>query len=318
MAKRVGVDAIILAAGKSTRMKSRKSKVLHNLMGKPMIFYPVHVARAVTTGHILIVVNSEHEDDIRRAINGDDLMYFTQHDPKGTGHAVLQTEEYFKNKDVDVLVIPGDAPLLRPETIKALYRFHKSKKANITVLTADLPDPTGYGRIVREEKDLVAKIIEEKDATETERKIKEVNSGVYFFKSKHLFKALKEIKPENQQSEYYLTDVLEITQHRAGGVYAFKVDDYKEIIGVNTRQQLAEAIRVMQERINNYWMDHGVTIIDPDSTYIEWEVELAQDVVVYPFSALLGKTKVGFGAIIGPNVTLINSKVLAGEKVGLT
>lgn len=317
MIRRVGVDAIILAGGKSSRMKSTKSKVLHCLMGKPMIFFPVNVARSVTTGHILLVVNPEHEKDIRKAIDGDDLMYFTQKEPKGTGHAVLQTKEYFKDKDVDVLVIPGDAPLLRPKTIKSLYRFHKNKKANITVLTAELPNPTGYGRIVREKNDLVAKIIEEKDATQTERLIKEVNSGVYFFKSKYLFEALKQVNPENQQSEYYLTDVLEITQHRVGGVFAFKVEDYKEILGVNTRKQLSEARKIMQERINNYWMNNGVTIIDPDSTYIEWEVELAQDVVIYPFTALLGKTKIGSGAVIGPNITLADREVSPGQKVGL-
>ncbi len=311
------IYAIILAAGRSTRMRSQYTKILHTLMGKPLIFFPLRVVRALDPQQIYIVVNPDQGPEIEAQVNSDDITYVVQEQALGTGHAVMQVESYFEGKDADVLVIPGDAPLVRANTVVELYQFHRKSDAYITVLTAELPDPTGYGRIIRAEGSLVAKIVEERDASDTERQIREVNSGIYFFRSSVLFEALHHLKPLNAQREYYLTDVLEIVQQKYGRVHAFKVEDWKEILGVNTRQQLAQARAILQDRINEYWMNQGVTLVDPGSVYIEWDVELAQDVVLYPFVALLGKTKIGEGAIIGPNQTLIDAVIPPHSIVGL-
>jgi len=312
------IYAVILAAGRSTRMHSKYTKILHTLMGKPLIFFPLRVVRALEPKRIYIVVNPDQGPEIEAQVNGEDITYVVQEQALGTGHAVMQVEPYFEGKsEADVLVIPGDAPLVREKTVVELYQFHRKSDAYITVLTAELPDPTGYGRIIRAEGSLVAKIVEERDASETERQIREVNSGIYFFRSSVLFEALHHLKPINAQREYYLTDVLEIVQQKYGRVHAFKVEDWKEILGVNTRQQLAQAREILQDRINEYWMNQGVTLVDPKSVYIEWDVELAQDVVLYPFVALLGKTRVGEGAVIGPNQTLKDAEVPPHHVVGL-
>lgn len=308
----------ILAAGKSKRMNSAKSKVLHEVCGKPVLFYPIYGAKALQPKEIFVIIGGPSKEEVRRAFQDSGVTFVEQPEPLGTGHAVLQLKEQgvLTDEDSDLLVLPGDAPLVQPETLQALYRHHKERGAIATVMTADLPDPTGYGRVVRSIGDRVMMIVEEADAFPEEKQIREVNSGVYVFDTEALFRWLPEIRPDNRQGEYYLTDVIEILQRRVGGVYAHKAEDWREVLGVNTRQQLAQAIEIMSQRIKNRWMQEGVTFIDPQATYVEWGVTLGRDVVVYPFVSLLGDTRVEERAVILPNTVLINTHVGPGRTVG--
>lgn len=312
----MAVEVIILAAGKSRRMKSRKSKVLHKLLGKPLIHYPIKAARAVLPNRIYVVIGGPHAEDVKREIEKEkDITPVYQNEPLGTGHAVMQASPYLQGKDVDVIVMPGDAPLVRGETLKKLYEIHRKNDAIATILTAEVPDPTGYGRIIRSRGDRVLMIVEEADAFPEEKQIKEVNSGIYVFDSNILLETLSEIKPDNKQGEYYLTDVIAIIQRRYGGVYAYRVDDWKEIVGVNTRKQLSEAHRILQERVVNRHLNGGVSILDPSSVYIEEDVVIEPDVVIYPFTSLMGNTYIEEESEIGPNTILENVRVKRGSVI---
>ncbi|MEO0202534.1 MAG: sugar phosphate nucleotidyltransferase [candidate division WOR-3 bacterium] len=309
--ERYPLACIILGGGKSKRMKSKKSKILHNLCGKPVIQYPLKACKSLLPDETYIVI-SESSEAVREVVN-DNVIFVYQNEPLGTGHAVMQVVPYLKNKDMDVLVVPGDAPLIRIETVKELYKFHKENDALVSILTTQMPDPTGYGRIIRSSGNRVLMIVEEADAFPEEKQIKEVNSGIYIFESNILIDALNEIKPDNKQGEYYLTDVIAVIQRKYGGVYAYKIDDWKEIIGINTREQLALAHSIMQERIIKRHMENGVSIILPSLVYIEDEVIIEPDVVIYPFVSLLGNTYVSEDCEIGPNVILENYKTKKGE-----
>lgn len=308
----------ILAAGKSKRMNSTKSKVLHEICGKPLLFYPIHGAKALQPRGIFVIIGGPSKDAVREAFQDSGVTFVEQHEPLGTGHAVLQLkeQEVLTDLDSDLLVLPGDAPLIRPETLQALYQHHKERGAIATVMTAELPDPTGYGRVIRSIGDRVMMIVEEADAFPEEKEIREVNSGIYVFDTEALFRWLPEVRPDNRQGEYYLTDVIEILQRRVGGVYAYKAEDWREVLGVNTREQLAQAIAIMSDRIKSRWMREGVTFIAPEATYVEWGVTLSRDVVVYPFVSLMGETHVEERAVILPHTTLINTRVGAGKVVG--
>jgi bifunctional UDP-N-acetylglucosamine pyrophosphorylase/glucosamine-1-phosphate N-acetyltransferase len=214
---------------------------------------------------------------------------------------------------MDVLVMPADAPLIRIETIKELYNFHKENDALVSILTTEIPDPTGYGRIIRSSGNRVLMIVEEADAFPEEKQIKEINSGIYIFESNILIEALNEIKPDNKQGEYYLTDVIAIIQRKYGGVYAYKINDWKEIIGINTREQLAQAHSILQERIIKRHLENGVSILFPNLVYIEEDVIIESDVVIYPFVSILGNSYISENCEIGPNVILENYKTKKGE-----
>ena len=309
MSREKTLNAAILAAGKSKRMNSRKSKVLHKIAGKPILFYPLTVARGIEPHKIFVIIGGPHADDIRSSFDEEDITFVEQPEPRGTGDAVMRLAPFFEGVKADLLVMPGDAPLLRVETAKKLARFHREKGASATVLTTELPDPTGYGRIIRSSGDRILMIVEEADAFPEEKDIKEVNSGIYIFDTEVLFRWLPEVRPDNKQGEYYLTDVIAILQRRVGGVYAYKIQDWTEVLGVNDRRQLSMAQEVMEKRIINKWMERGVTFLNPDQVYIEYDVELGKDCVIYPFVSLLGKTRVKDGVEIGPNVVLRDEEV---------
>lgn len=289
---------VILAAGKGTRMKSALPKVLHEVGGKPMVQHVLDAAKKAGAKRNVVVVGFGSE--LVQSAVGAQAEVVVQAEQLGTGHAVLQAEDLLANEHGTVMVLCGDTPLLTGGLVKKLYDAHKAAGAKATVLTAVMPDATGYGRIIRTAEGTVAKIVEHKDATEDERKVNEVNSGIYCFEKDDLFTALHEVGCDNAQGEYYLPDVLSILREKGEKIWAVAADDYEETLGVNSRVQLAGAEKILRRRKNIELMDNGVTIMDPDSTFIDAGVEIGRDTVIYPFTWLEGTTKVGEKCVLGP------------------
>ncbi|MBS4024412.1 MAG: bifunctional UDP-N-acetylglucosamine diphosphorylase/glucosamine-1-phosphate N-acetyltransferase GlmU [Clostridia bacterium] len=304
--------AIVLAAGKGTRMKSKLAKVLQPLNGKGMIQYVVDALAGAGITEQIIVVGHQQEQ-VRQHL-GETVKYAVQSEQLGTGHAVMMAQkEIDPNEDGLVLVVCGDTPLLRGETIAGLIAAHQQRGAAATILTCDFAEPTGYGRIIRDEQGQVKAIVEEKDAGENEKRIKEINTGTYCFHSKALWGALAQIKPVNAQGEYYLTDVIQILGRNLAKVGAHKIDRVEETMGINNKVQLAEAAKVLRHRKLVSLMEEGVTIVDPDSTFIEDEVKIGVDTVIYPFTWIGGETVIGEDCFIGPNTKV--KSVIMGNRV---
>lgn len=299
--------AVILAAGQGTRMKSKLYKVLHPVCGKPMVQHVVDHVRKLDIKKIVAVIG--HGAEKVQAQLGGEVAYVLQDQQLGTAHAVMQAEEMLQGKEGVTLVICGDTPLIKPVTMESLFKQHEDTKAKATVLSARIEDPTGYGRIVRNADGHVEKIVEHKDATEEERKINEINTGTYCFDNIALFEALKKVSNDNVQGEYYLPDVIEILKNQGEVVAAFQTNDLDETLGVNDRAALAEAERIMRSRINKAHMLNGVTIIDPNNTYIEAGVEIGQDTVIYPGTMIKGETIIGADCQIGPNSEIESCRI---------
>jgi len=238
---------IILAAGKGTRMRSDLAKVLHYICGKPMLFYPLELARNAGS-EIIVAVVGHQSDIIRKKVKDRDIIFVEQKEQLGTGHAILQTRDVLKDFEGDILILCGDVPLLLPSTIEALIGCHLTNNATVTVMTTLLDDPVGYGRIVKGRGDNILKIVEERDATDEEKRIKEINSGIYCVKSGFLLDAVARIGNENAQGEYYLTDILEIAVRKKYKAISFVIDDSLEVMGINTIEDLERADRVIEER----------------------------------------------------------------------
>lgn len=298
-------NAVILAAGEGKRMKSSVSKVLHEISFSPVVKW---VIDATSDANEQIVVVGHCAQEVKNSI-GDSVKYVEQKERLGTGHAVMQAKKYLENFDGDVVIVNGDTPLIRKETVNKAYEFHKLNKNVATVLTAKVCDPFGYGRIVRNSAGDVKKIVEQKDTTEEEAKICEINSGMYFFDSKVLLEALSMLKNDNAQGEYYLTDTLEILLNRGLKVGSFVLDDSDEILGINDRVQLNAVQKIMQERINKKYMLSGVTFLSPDSVFIGKDVEIESDTVILPGTIIKGNTKIGRNCVIGPNTQIDDSVV---------
>ena len=305
--------AIILAAGKGTRMKSDLYKVLHPVCGKAMVQHVVDQLNACNIDKMIAVVG--HGAEKVQEQLGSDVSYVLQEKQLGTGHAVLQAENLLRNQVGTTVVVCGDTPLLTKETMQALIEEHESKKAKVTVLTADATDPTGYGRIIRSKEGTVEKIVEHKDATNGERLISEINTGTYCFDNEALFEALKNVNNDNVQGEYYLPDVIEILKEQGEVIAAYQTPDFHETIGVNDRVALSEAEAVMRKRINEMHMRNGVTIIDPENTYISSECTIGNDTVIYPGTVLIGKVEIGGNCTVGPNTEIKNSVVQDGTTI---
>lgn len=294
------LTAVVMAAGKGTRMKSKLPKVMHMLAGKPLIGHVMDTVHQVGIEDPLVILGHGREP-VEEEIAGR-AKIVVQEEQLGTGHAILQALPFLDGVE-DILVLSGDQPLLKPETLLELIKLHKSQEAAATVLAAYLDEPFGYGRIIQKEQQLV-KIVEEKDATSEQRLIKAINTGTYCFKVGPLREALGKITPQNAQGEYYLTEVFDILLEKQAKILIHTTGDSDEALGINSRSQLAEAERIYRRRILEYWMAEGVTIIDPGSTFIDAEVQLAQDVTLLPFTVLKGRTKIAEDALIGPNVLL--------------
>lgn len=299
--------SVILAAGKGTRMKSALPKVLHKAAGKPMVQHVLDAAKEAGSVRNIIVVGFGGER-VKEAVAGQAEIVL-QAEQLGTGHAVLQAREALEGVHGTVMVLCGDTPLLTGALLKKLCAEHEAAGAKATVLTAIMPDATGYGRIIRNEAGAVAKIVEHKDATEEERQVKEVNSGIYCFDKDALFAALDQVGCDNAQGEYYLPDVLEILSRQGEKIWAVAADDYEETLGVNSRAQLAGAEKILRRRKNIELMDSGVTLMDPDSTFVDADVSVGRDTVIYPFTWLEGKTTVGEGCVLGPSSRFSDVKI---------
>jgi bifunctional UDP-N-acetylglucosamine pyrophosphorylase/glucosamine-1-phosphate N-acetyltransferase len=300
------IAAVILAAGQGTRMKSSLSKVLHPLLGQPMVWYAIQAAQQVTGGRPT-VVGGYGADEVRRVV-GDQAEFVLQEPQLGTGHAVMQADSALRGKSDLVLVTYADMPLLKVETLQCLVQAQQTHAGPITMLTVLAEDPRGFGRLVRNEQGQVMEIVEEAQATPQQLAIRELNVGVYCFAADWLWKALPRI-PLSKKGEYYLTDAVGLAVADGLSVQALRADDPGEVIGINSRVHLAEAEALLRQRINRQWMLSGVTMIDPAATYIEPGVTIGRDTVLWPGTYLQGDTSVGEECVIGPNAIVQGTRV---------
>ncbi len=303
------LTAIVLAAGEGTRMKSRHPKVVHNLLDKPIVWWTVRSAQAAGVERTIVVVGN-HADEIKAALSDfDGIEYVEQTERLGTGHAVRVVRDALGGFNGPVVVINGDAPLMRSETIKALVDETRAHHNACTILSMTPPDPTGYGRVIFSDGH-VAGIVEHKDATPEQREHEhECNVGVYCFCGGRLTANIDLIANDNTQGEYYLTDMVGIYVGQGEPVSAVHVDDYHEALGVNSRSQLADATRIMQERINEHLMAEGVTMLDPTTVWVGADVTVGQDTEILPMTMLYGATHIGSDCVIGPNTRLTDTTI---------
>lgn len=305
---------IVLAAGKGTRMKSKLYKVLHKVCGKTMVEHVVDAARGVNPAKIVTVVGTG-AGEVEKVLDGKSDFAF-QEKQLGTGDAVMTAKEELGDKDGATLVVTGDTPLFTTETFDELFKYHAEKGNAATVLTAEAPNPFGYGRIIRDDQGNVLRIVEQKDGKPEELKVKEINTGVFCFDNKKLFEALKHVDNNNAQGEYYLTDVLEILRNSGERVGAYKMPDFSESLGVNDRIALAQATKTMQRRINEEHMRNGVSFIDPDTAYIDAGVKIGNDTVIEGNVVIEGNTEIGSDCYITNGSRIVDSKI--GNHVTIT
>lgn len=304
--------SLILAAGQGTRIKSDLPKVLHKVCGKEMVNHVVDTMRKANIDDINIIIG-KGADLVKEKTSSRDVSYSLQEEQLGTGHAVKCAIDFLRGKKGVVGVFCGDAPLIKAETVDNLFKTHIENNNSATLLSSIVEDPTGYGRIVREN-DEVLKIVEHKDCTEEELKINEMNAAIYCFDIEMLLNSLDKLSNNNNQGEYYLTDVIGILKEEGKKVGAVTID-YEETIGVNSRIQLAEAEGILRNRINSRHMMNGVTLIDPSTTYIGDDVEIGRDTIIYPGNVLEGNTKIGEGVILYPNSRISNSIILNNVEI---
>lgn len=322
--------AIILAAGEGKRMKSSTPKVLHKICGKEMVNVVIDTVKEAKVNDINVIVG-RGADKVKDATTNRTVNYSLQDKQLGTGHAVMCAKEFLKGKKGTVAIFTGDAPLITKSTVERLFDFHGSKNYKATILTSIVDNPYGYGRVLRESNQEVCKIVEHKDCTEEEMKINEINAGMYCFDIESLLKSLDKLDNNNAQGEYYLPDVIGILKNEGEKIGALPIP-FEETMGINSRVQLSEAEKVMRKRINQMHMDNGVTLIDPDCTYIDIDVEIGNDTIIYPGNVIQGKTVIGENctihsnsrikdSIIDKNVTIqcstiLESKIGEGTTVG--
>lgn len=304
--------SIILAAGKGTRMKSRHPKVIHKVCGKEMVNHVIDASKNAGVEENILVLGHKI-DEVKKSV-GDDISIVVQTEQLGTAHAVMMAESLINDEDT-VVVLCGDTPLIESDTLDRFFKYHDEHGYSVTVLSSEVEDPTGYGRIVRDDNGNLLRIVEQKDADEDIQKIREINSGIYCFDGGILKDALRLVGNNNAQGEYYLPDTIEIIRNMGLKSGAYKGANITEIMGVNSRVQLSQAENLMKNRINKFHMENGVTIIDPQNTYIESDVIIGSDTVVLPGCLIEGKTVIGEDCIIGPNTSIKNSKVGNGTEI---
>ena len=314
-----GLAAIVLAAGKGTRMKSDLVKVLHHVAGIPMVDWPLAAAREAGVERIVAVVGHQ-ADKVRRHCQGaEDIAFAEQTEQLGTGHAVSCAMAALEGFSGQVLILCGDTPLIRAETLKTLVSAHRDRQALVTVATTRLANPFGYGRIIKDENGRILRIVEEKDASDLERQVDEINSGIYCVEADFLRKAVNRISNENAQGEYYLTDIVPQAIATGGGCETLMVEDDDEVMGVNDRAQMAVAAALLRRRINAELMLSGVTIVDPLATYIDKGVTIGRDTVIQPNAQITGRTSIGrhcvieSGSVIGDCVIGSGVHIKAGS-----
>lgn len=298
-------SAVILAAGQGKRMNSDICKVMHKISGKPLAKWVKDKLDDAGCEKEVMVVG--HKKEQVTEFFGDSVLYSEQSEMKGTGHAVMMAQPHFEGSSTTVMVLCGDAPLISEGLIRSVVDFHKKSGSCATVVSAKLDNPFGYGRIIKDKDGALLKIVEEKDASEDEKKVNEVNSGMYCFESEYLFDALSKIKNDNAQGEYYLTDTISVLKSEGKKVFAYTADDENEILGVNNRIDLANAQKIKNAEIVKKHLVNGVTIIDPETTYIDDEAVIGSDTVIYPNTNIRGNCKIGSFCEIGPNSVLTDT-----------
>jgi len=321
------LSVIVLAAGKGKRMKSEIPKVLHKILGQPILYYVLTTIRKLSPKNIFTVIGYKKElisDYIKS--NFPEVKIVVQEDQLGTAHAVYTAVEQKDNFGKDTLILSADTPLISAEILKELVEYKSSSESEACLITTEVPDPEGYGRIIKNDQGNIIRIIEEADASVKERGITEINSSIYCFQTKSLFENIKNIKTLNTQNEYYLTDIIEILVRNGGKVNCLKILDYTEVMGVNNRVQLSRLENIMQQRVNENLMKNGVTIRNPNSCYIESTVIIKKDVIIEPSCFIRGETVIGENSIIGPfcqitdttigKGTRINASVIMGSNIG--
>jgi bifunctional UDP-N-acetylglucosamine pyrophosphorylase / glucosamine-1-phosphate N-acetyltransferase len=316
------LDVLILAAGLGTRMRSGLAKVLHRLDGRPLINHVSRTASALAPEKIYVVIGHQG-NDVRSAVleefDSEQAVFVEQKEQLGTGDAVNAARELLADRDSTLLVLSGDVPMIRPETLAGLVQHHhghRGKGAACTILTVKLKDPTGYGRIVRDREGLFEKIVEQKDADENERKIVEINAGIYAFDTKKLFAALEKVQNNNSQGEYYLTDVPALLREGGDDVAVFQHLDAYEVEGINNRAQLADLERLINGRtVSRLMLDYGVTFIDPRTAYISESVRIGRDTVIYPNVRIEGETEIGDGCTIHSGTRISNTRIGHGVEI---
>lgn len=307
------IKAIVLAAGKGTRMKSKLPKVLHKTAGREMINQVFDILKKIEIDEIVAVLG--HGAELVEAKLAYPAKVVLQKEQLGTGHAVMQAADYI-NPGGEILVICGDTPLFRPDTLKEALEMHHNSQASVTVLTSILENPKGYGRIIRSEDGKnVLGIVEEKDAADEQKEICEINTGTYVFDGKFLKENLSKIDNKNSQGEYYLTDLLKIANEAGHKIAGYILKDPAEALGINDRRQLAQASQILRHRKITQLMIDGVTFIDPDTAYIESQVEISPDVIIYPNVIIEGNTTIGEDNTIGPDTRIIDSKIGSGNVI---
>ena len=301
-----------MAAGLGTRMKSSRAKVLHELGGAPLIAYVVRAAQALEPRSIITILGHQAEE-VERAVLaevGELASFVIQERQRGTGDAVESARRVLEDSDSLVLVLSGDVPMIRVETLQKLIEHHNDAGAACSILSVRLENPTGYGRIIRDNNGEFRKIVEQRDASEDERLVREINSGIYCFEAKALFEALRKVEPKNDQGEYYLTDVAEIILASGGTVSVFLINDPREVSGVNTRAELAEFENlVRRSAIRRLMIESGVTFIDPSHAYISAEAQIGRDTIIHPNVTIEGKTVIGEGCVIRAGARITNSRL---------
>lgn len=307
----MALKAIIMAAGKGTRMKSNTSKVMHLAHGKPIIARIINALNDLEVEENILILGHKKEQILEYF---KEPSYVVQNEQLGTGHAVMQAIPKLESYNGDVLIVNGDVPLLRTETLKKLYKIYQTEKADGIILTANFENPFSYGRVIIKDKKVTA-IVEEKDATEKQKKIKEVNAGVYIFKAKDLIYALSKIDNKNEKAEYYLTDVIKILANIDKKIISYSLEDSIEIQGVNSKVELALTSKILRDRKNRELMENGVVLIDPATTYIDDEVIIGMDTVIHPNVTIQGNTEIGENTEILSNTRIIDSKIYSNVKI---
>ena len=312
------LNVLIMAAGLGTRMKSNRAKVLHELGGSPLIAHVARTAQALKPQAIIVVVGHQAEEVKRATVDavGELAGFVVQEQQLGTGHAAECARNVLENSDSLVLVLYGDVPMIKIETLKKLIEHHNNAGAACTILSVRLENPTGYGRIIRDESGAFQEIVEQRDATDEQRQVKEINSGIYCFESRDLYNALRNVEPANDQGEYYITDVPAIILANGGTVSVFLHTDSREVSGINSRAELAEFENLIRRAtIRKLMTDSGVTFIDPSHAYISAEAEIGRDVIIHPNVTIEGKTVIGEGCVIRSGARITNSRLGDGVTV---
>ncbi len=307
------IAAIILAAGKGLRMKSQIPKVLHPICSRPMISYVLDLAKELKINRVITVLGYKHEEVRRFLKRGTEVV--VQKRLIGTADALKTALQNLKNFKGTLLVLYGDIPLLKKETINKLLKYHFDNNLDATLLTGHLDKPTGYGRILRDKYSSICGIVEEKDADDFQKDIKEINTGIICFNKDRLTQALKYVKPNNRKKEYYLTDAIELIYKSGGLIDSVQISDANEALGINSRLELSQANSIMQRRINEKFMLEGITIVDPNSTFISYGTKIGKDTVIYPFTVIEKDVKIGRCCFLGPFIHLREGTALSDDTV---